>query len=179
MTIYSQAFEVEQIPSLNTREALIREVLRGLLTRPRSLAPWMFYDTCGSRLFERITKLPEYYVTRTEHMILANFADSIIASACADKTQPVRLLELGAGTASKTVLLLDAIASRQSEVLYVPVDVSSDALDVAREKDCFLATCDICSTCRCELCYASTAARTVRRYYTGNLHWFEHWQLLA
>jgi len=67
-------------------------------------------------------------------MILANLLDNIIASACADKAQPVRVLELGAGTASKTVLLLDAIACRQSEVLYVPVDVSSDALDVAREK---------------------------------------------
>ena len=62
-----------------TREALTREVRRGLIARPRSLSPWMFYDAEGSRLFERITTLPEYYPTRTERAILAGYADAIIA----------------------------------------------------------------------------------------------------
>jgi L-histidine Nalpha-methyltransferase len=133
MTTYSPAFDLERSASLNTREELICEVQRGLLRRPRSLAPWMFYDAYGSRLFERITQLPEYYATRTECNILASFADTIIAAVRADK-QPVRLLELGAGIASKTAVLLDAVVSLQSEVLYVPVDISSDALDVASER---------------------------------------------
>ena len=64
-----------------TREALTREVRRGLIARPRSLSPWMFYDAEGSRLFERITTLPEYYPTRTERAILAGHADAIIAAS--------------------------------------------------------------------------------------------------
>ena len=87
----------------------------------------------GSQLFERITELPEYYPTRTERKILASCCDAIIAAACPDKSEAVRLVELGAGTASKTTILLDAAARSQSEVLYAPVDVSSDALDVACE----------------------------------------------
>jgi dimethylhistidine N-methyltransferase len=112
---------------------LIWEVQRGLLRRPRSLAPWMFYDARGSRIFEDITQLPEYYPTRTERNILASCCDDIIAAACPDKSEPVRLVELGAGTASKSTILLDAAVRLQSEVLYAPVDVSSDALDVACE----------------------------------------------
>ena len=65
--------------------------------------------------------------------ILASCCDAIIAAACPDKSEAVRLVELGAGTASKTTILLDAAARLQSEVLYAPVDVSSDALDVACE----------------------------------------------
>ena len=84
-----------------TREALTREVRRGLITRPRSLSPWMFYDAEGSRLFERITALPEYYPTRTERAILAGYADAIIAAAHGDRSSPLRLVELGAGTASR------------------------------------------------------------------------------
>ena len=130
---YSQIVEIERPSSWDTREMLIREVRRGLRKRPRSLAPWMFYDAHGSRLFERITQLPEYYPTRTERDILARFADAIIAAACPGKSEAVRLVELGAGTASKTAILLDAVVPLQAEVLYAPVDVSSDALDVARE----------------------------------------------
>jgi dimethylhistidine N-methyltransferase len=93
----------------------------------------MFYDARGSRLFERITELPEYYPTRTERHILASCSDAIVDAACPDKSQALRVVELGAGTASKTTILLDAAARLQSEVLYAPVDVSSDALDAACE----------------------------------------------
>ncbi len=65
--------------------------------------------------------------------ILASCSDDIIAAACPDTSDAVRLVELGAGTASKTTVLLDAAARLKSEVLYAPVDVSSDALDVACE----------------------------------------------
>src|SRR4051812_11007784 len=116
MTTYSVAFNLPVPPSLDTRQMLIREVRRGLITRPRSLPPWMFYDARGSRIYERITELPEYYPTRTERGILATYCDEIIAAACSDKSEAVRLVELGAGTASKTILLLDAAARLQSEV---------------------------------------------------------------
>ncbi len=133
MTTHSIAVDLDRPPSLDTREMLIREVQRGLVRRPRSLPPWMFYDARGSRLFERITELPEYYPTRTERNILARYCDAIIAAACPDNSDAVRLVELGAGIASKTIILLDAAARLQSEVVYAPVDVSPDALDVACE----------------------------------------------
>jgi L-histidine N-alpha-methyltransferase len=129
-----QTLEVKSLaPSLaplDTREALIDEVWRGLLKRPRSLVPWMLYDSEGSRLFECITTLPEYYPTRTEREILANYAEAII-SATASDSRPLRLLELGAGTAAKTGILLEAATRLRNEVIYFPVDVSSDALDAA------------------------------------------------
>jgi len=114
-----------------TREALIREVRRGLVARPRSLSPWMFYDAEGSRLFERITTLPEYYPTRTERAILAGYADAMIAAAHCDRSLPLRLVELGAGTASKTCILLEAALRVSDDVAYVPVDVCPDALELA------------------------------------------------
>src|SRR3954452_24494208 len=93
--------------SLDSREVLVREVRRGLRRRPRSLPPWIFYDARGSRIFERITELPEYYPTRTERRILADNCDEIIARACGGRSAAVRVVELGAGTASKTTILPD------------------------------------------------------------------------
>jgi L-histidine Nalpha-methyltransferase len=133
MVSQSQTFEIERQSPLETRNALLREVQRGLLRRPRSLSPWMLYDARGSRLFERITTLPEYYPTRTERDIFANFAEAIITAARGGRPECARLVELGAGSASKTGILLDAIVRMQGEVLYTPVDISSDALDVACE----------------------------------------------
>jgi L-histidine Nalpha-methyltransferase len=151
MTTYSIAFDLER-SSLDTREMLIREVQRGLVRRPRSLPPWIFYDARGSEIFEQITQLPEYYPTRTERSILASCSDAIIDAACPDKSEALRLVELGAGTASKTTILLDAAARLQSEVLYAPVDVSSDALDVA---------CETIATFLPEICVSPIVANYV------------------
>jgi L-histidine Nalpha-methyltransferase len=106
------------------------EVLRGLTAMPKSLSPWLFYDEAGSRLFEAITELPEYYLTRTERGILAKYADEILQCA---GCRALTLIELGAGTASKTGLLLRAAVRRQGAVDYVPIDVSQSALAAARE----------------------------------------------
>jgi dimethylhistidine N-methyltransferase len=91
----------------------------------------MFYDAEGSRLFERITTLPEYYPTRTERAIFARHADAIVVAAHGDRPSPLRLVELGAGTASKTVILLEAALRISEDVSYIPVDVSSDGLELA------------------------------------------------
>jgi dimethylhistidine N-methyltransferase len=131
LTTDFQTIEAKSLAALDTREALIDEVWRGLRKRPRSLVPWMLYDSEGSRLFERITTLPEYYPTRTERDILANYADAVIAATGSDYSRSLRLLELGAGTAAKTGVLLEAATRLRDEVIYVPVDVSSDALDAA------------------------------------------------
>jgi uncharacterized SAM-dependent methyltransferase len=94
-------------------------------------------DAEGSRLFECITTLPEYFPTRTERDILANYAAPIITATGSDSCRPLRLLELGAGTAAKTGILLGAATRLRDEVIYIPVDVSSDALDEACDSTAF------------------------------------------
>ncbi len=112
---------------------LAQEVLRGLSAPKKFLSPWLFYDDRGSLLFEDITALPEYYLTRAERSIFAEHADSIIALARGRARLPLSILELGAGTAAKTGLLLAAAARLQHRVLYQPIDVSASALSLARE----------------------------------------------
>jgi L-histidine N-alpha-methyltransferase len=133
MVMQSSTSEIERDSQFATQGALLREVQLGLLKRPRTLAPWMFYDAHGSRLFERITTLPEYYPARTERSIFVNSAEAIITAARAGKRESLRLVELGAGNASKTGILLNAIVRMQGDALYIPVDISPDALGVACE----------------------------------------------
>jgi L-histidine Nalpha-methyltransferase len=113
------------------------EVYRGLTAYPKRLSPWLFYDRRGSELFEAITELPEYYLTRTERAIFAEHGDAIMeAAASARRTAEERLtiLELGAGTAAKTGVLLAAAVRRQGRVAYFPIDISASALESARER---------------------------------------------
>ncbi len=109
------------------REAVLAEAIAGLSSRPKTLPPWLFYDEAGSALFEKITTLPEYYLTRAERSIFAERAVDIVSSA----GHPLTIAELGSGTASKTGLLLAAAARRQGELLYQPIDVSPSALEQA------------------------------------------------
>ncbi|AXC09573.1 Dimethylhistidine N-methyltransferase [Acidisarcina polymorpha] len=106
-------------------------MLRGLSGRPRSLSPWLFYDDEGSRLFEAITELPEYYVTRAEREILTSHADEIIAGA---GSGDLTIYELGAGSGSKTGLLLEAAIRRQGSITYRALDVSKSALEEAKQR---------------------------------------------
>jgi len=102
------------------------------MSRPKWLPSWLFYDTPGSQLFNQITELPEYYLTRTERTILAAHAAEIVGLAAEDDA--LRLVELGAGSADKTRLLLNAAVDRQDTVFYEPVDVSASALEEAQER---------------------------------------------
>jgi dimethylhistidine N-methyltransferase len=104
------------------------EARLGLTAPAKTLPPWLFYDERGSELFERITELPEYYLTRTERALLEFHADEILHALGA----PVTILELGAGTATKTGILLEAATRFQQGVLYQPIDVSPTALAEAR-----------------------------------------------
>lgn len=108
------------LPEDASRAALRADVLAGLANRPRSLPPRWFYDARGSELFDRITRLPEYYPTRAEAEILTDRAGEI-ARASGART----LVELGSGSSEKTHHLLDAMPDL---ALYVPVDVSESAL---------------------------------------------------
>ena len=107
-------------------EALRIDALAGLTSSPKRLPPKWFYDDRGSELFEEITRLPEYYLTRAEREILRGRAAEI-ASASGART----LVELGSGSAEKTGLLLDALRHRGTLRRYVPVDVSEAALVAA------------------------------------------------
>jgi L-histidine N-alpha-methyltransferase len=104
--------------------ALARAVRDGLLRTRKQLPPWLLYDERGSELFEEITTLAEYYPTRTERAILEVHADEMVEAA----GPPLAVVELGAGTASKTQLLLTALLARQPRARYMPVDVSPSAL---------------------------------------------------
>jgi dimethylhistidine N-methyltransferase len=110
-----------------THAAVLHEALTGLTRPQKTLSPWLFYDESGSQLFERITDLPEYYLTRTERALFADYAQEIFNELAA----PVTLAELGAGSASKTGILLRAATHLQPEVLYQPIDISPTALDEA------------------------------------------------
>ena len=101
----------------------------GLSSSQKSLPPWLFYDETGSQLFELITALPEYYLTRTERALFERYADDIFL----DLVDPVTIVELGAGTAAKTGILLEAATRFQQGVVYQPIDVSPTALAEARE----------------------------------------------
>ncbi len=108
-------------------EAVLHESVRGLsgaAGTQKTLSPWLFYDERGSALFEQITELPEYYLTRAERSIFEQYTGEILAYA----RTPLTVAELGAGTAAKTGLLLSAAAQRQPELLYQPIDVSESAL---------------------------------------------------
>lgn len=107
-----------------------QEVEAGLTGDPKTLPSKLFYDGAGSQLFEEITKLPEYYLTRTELQILRERAPEM-----ADAVEPgVTVVELGSGSAAKTCTLLRALARRQIRLLYFPVDISPAALEEARDR---------------------------------------------
>lgn len=123
------------IPSvqLPPKESLgvARAAIEGLSARQKSLPAWLFYDAAGSRLFEEITRLPEYYLTSLEQSIFSHHAADIVAAAAGSVEEPLCVVELGAGSASKTLTLLRAVMARQGDTLYLPVDVSEAALEQA------------------------------------------------
>ncbi len=119
-------------PAVKIDRRVAAAVHAGLTARPKRLPAWLFYDAAGSRLFEAITELPEYYLTRTERSILAEHAAKIVAQAAGDSC--LRVVELGAGSADKTRLLLKAATELQGPLLYEPVDVSASALEAARQR---------------------------------------------
>jgi L-histidine Nalpha-methyltransferase len=116
----SVAAGVDVLFSPDERNTELREEVRlGLTSTPKELQPKWFYDERGSELFDAITQLPEYYLTRAERSILERHAGEI--AAIADATT---MIELASGTSDKTRILLDAVAPRR----FVPVDVSEETL---------------------------------------------------
>jgi L-histidine N-alpha-methyltransferase len=107
-------------------DALRHDVLAGLTATPKSLPPKYFYDARGSDLFNEITRLPEYYLTRAETEILERHAADI-----ARLTRCESLVELGSGTSAKTRLLLSALINEGTLREFVPFDVDPAVLSQA------------------------------------------------
>ena len=111
------------------RAALERDARTGLLSSPKTLPPVWFYDDVGSELFDEITRLAEYYPTRAERALLVAHAKDI-----AEAIGAVTLVELGAGTCTKTRILLDALTAAGTLRRYVAVDVAEGTLVAATEQ---------------------------------------------
>jgi L-histidine Nalpha-methyltransferase len=108
---------------------MAREVWQGLNRPQKEIPSKYFYDARGSQLFDAITQLPEYYLTRAEAGILRQRAPELVR-ACA----PNVLVELGPGSGEKTRLLLDPLTARSKTPVYVPLDISESYLNQLREQ---------------------------------------------
>lgn len=107
-----------------SRQQMVRDVREGLTKATKQLSPKYFYDERGSELFEEITQLPEYYLTRAERSLLEQRISDIIRAV-----RPCSLVELGAGSANKTRLILEEMRSSGCAECFVPIDVSKDFLE--------------------------------------------------
>ena len=133
------------------------DVLNGLSSTPKSLSSKYFYDERGSRLFQEIMKLPEYYLTGCEHEIFSTQTEAIFkafagrnasvnerAHSGNEKARSLRpafppastfdLIELGAGDGTKTAVLVEHFLKQNAEISYYPIDISQEALDALTEK---------------------------------------------
>jgi L-histidine N-alpha-methyltransferase len=118
--------EIAVLFTADERNTELREEARlGLTSTPKELQPKWFYDERGSELFDAITRLPEYYLTRGERSILERYAREIAAI-----TDATTLIELGSGTSDKTRILLDALSPQ----LFVPFDVSEETLRASAQR---------------------------------------------
>src|SRR5215203_2104841 len=99
------------------------DVLKGLSSTPKSLSSKYFYDDEGSRLFQKIMELPEYYLTRSEFEIFDRRAAQIF-EAFTENSPGFDLIELGAGDGTKTAVLIDYFMRQKANFTYSPIDIS-------------------------------------------------------
>jgi L-histidine N-alpha-methyltransferase len=116
---------IHDLARRNGNAEFAEDVRRGLSSNPKQLFPKYLYDSLGSRLFDAICHVDEYYPTRAENEILTRHADEIIAAVPDCRT----LIELGSGSADKTRSIIEALLRHQAELLFIPVDISVSALE--------------------------------------------------
>ena len=102
------------------------DVLEGLSATPKFLSSKYFYDDEGSRLFQEIMELPEYYLTRAEFEIFTGQRQEIFEAFTA-QNKTFDLIELGAGDGTKTAVLIDYFLQRNADFTYIPIDISAEA----------------------------------------------------
>ncbi len=129
----SDRLSLIEVPSQRARLDFAAAVCEGLRSNPKSLPSRFFYDRRGSELFEQITNLPEYYLTRCEASIFESCRDEIVAEAvvpCGTEAGRggLSLVEFGSGSSKKTRQLISAILEKQSKLDYAPIDISKEFL---------------------------------------------------
>jgi L-histidine Nalpha-methyltransferase len=110
-----------------TLTALAEETLEGLSSSPKYLSSKFFYDENGSKIFQKIMRMPEYYLTNSEFEIFSEQAYTIIKSFSSEK-EAIELIELGAGDGIKTKLLIKELFRRNIKFRYIPIDISEEVL---------------------------------------------------
>lgn len=107
-----------------------KEIMEGLMSKQKFISSKFFYDSKGSKLFEQITQLPEYYPTRTEKGILKQIAPKLMHDL-----NHIDIVELGSGDCSKISILLNAVQKENMETInYIPVDISNSAIQHSAEE---------------------------------------------
>jgi L-histidine N-alpha-methyltransferase len=116
---------IHDLARRNGNADFAEDVRRGLSSNPKQLFPKYLYDSLGSRLFDAICHVDEYYPTRAENEILTRHADEMVAGIPDCRT----LIELGSGSADKTRRIIEALLRHRTELLFIPVDISVSALE--------------------------------------------------
>lgn len=129
-SIATERLRIREVESRSTAASFAEDVRRGLTAFPKVLSPKYFYDALGSKLFEAICELPEYYLTRAETEIFVAHAGEIAGALGG----PVRMIELGSGESRKTRLLIEALLDRQGRLDYLPIDIAGPAIEQSGEK---------------------------------------------
>jgi uncharacterized SAM-dependent methyltransferase len=109
-----------------------RHVREGLIATPRYMRSRYFYDAEGDRLFQAIMASPEYYLTDCEFEIFSQQGDDLAAAIGTD--EPLEMVELGSGDGLKTVLLIDALHDAGADLLFSPVDISANSIELLRDR---------------------------------------------
>ncbi len=120
---------IHDLARRNGHAEFSQDIRNGLSSNPKHLFPKYLYDEVGSRLFEAICELDEYYPTRAEDQILKAHSDEIVRCAPDCET----LIELGSGSAEKTRRLIDAFMRHREQLLFIPVDISATALSTSSQ----------------------------------------------
>lgn len=123
-------YAIERVPDSIRSQDVSEIVKEGLSQSPKELRPILFYDARGSELFEEICRLPSYYVTRTEDLILRTHGEAILDCP----RRPRMLYELGSGSSLKTEHLVQIAWNRDPSVHYLASDISESALVGAAER---------------------------------------------
>ncbi len=124
LTTVSDRLEIVELPRAAATHSFAEDVRAGLSAGIKTLSSKYFYDALGSALFDAITQLPEYYLTRAETEILRQCGWDIVRAL----EEPVEFLELGSGSAAKTRILIEEALRVQGALRYSPIDISTEAL---------------------------------------------------
>jgi len=122
-----------QTSSGKKHDTFAEDILKGLSSEPKFLSSKYFYDDEGSRLFQQIMDLPEYYLTRSEFEIFSTKTKEIF-EAFTQNSKEFDLIELGAGDGTKTAVLIDYFLKQDADFTYSPIDISQEAVDILTAK---------------------------------------------